>query len=342
MPCARPPRRSRVAAPLSVTLAVLLAACGGSSTSDGDAGQGTDDRPGPTRTVEHVLGTVEVPDDPQRIVSVSGTTDLEAMLALGVTPVAAAGDDADGGGFVWLPHLEEHLDGVQMLPSRREIDLEAVALIEPDLIVGLSGQIEEVYGQLSQIAPTYAVDQDGDWRQQTEEVATLLGAEEAADQVLAGYDDRVDALVQEYGDTLRGLTYTQGKSFAASEGQFVLYMDDKADAVLQRLGMNRPVEQEAAFVADESQLGVSLERVDLVDTDVLFLYYYPGREEREQLEALRSDPLWGGLDALEQDRVFEVRSEWWWLGGALGADRVLDDLETDILPTLADAEEDTR
>lgn len=186
------------------------------------------------------------------------------------------------------------------------------------------------------------MDQDGDWRQQTEEVATLLGAEEAADQVLAGYDDRVDALVQEYGDTLRGLTYTQGKSFAASEGQFVLYMDDKADAVLQRLGMNRPVEQEAAFVADESQLGVSLERVDLVDTDVLFLYYYPGREEREQLEALRSDPLWGGLDALEQDRVFEVRSEWWWLGGALGADRVLDDLETDILPTLADAEEDTR
>jgi iron complex transport system substrate-binding protein len=335
-------RGGRLAAVLAI--AVLTAACGAEPAADAEQSAQERSATGATRTVEHVLGTAEVPTDPQRIVSVSGTTDLEALLALGVTPVAAAGDDADGGGgFVWLAHMEPYLDGVQMLPSRREIDLEAVATTRPDLIIGLSGQIQEVYDQLSQIAPTYAVDSMGDWREQTREVAALLGEEEAAEQLFADYDARVAALVDEYGEEVEGLTYTQGKSFAAggADGEFYVYIDDKADEILQPLGMRRPDEQAAAFDSDATQLPISLEQVELVDTDVLFLYYYPGDEEREQLDALRSDPLWSSLDALESNRVFEVRSEWWWLGGALGMDRVLDDLENDILPALTAAVETT-
>src|SRR5215207_3363314 len=42
-----------------------------------------------TRTVTSSYGTALVPADPQRVVSVIGDIDFEAMLALGVVPVGA-------------------------------------------------------------------------------------------------------------------------------------------------------------------------------------------------------------------------------------------------------------
>ena len=88
-----------------------------------------------TRPITHALGTTRVPKVPQRLVALTGTLELEALLVLGVKPFAAAGDDREFGRTVWQPHLKEQMQGVEMLPSRRNVSLEKLAALQSVLIL---------------------------------------------------------------------------------------------------------------------------------------------------------------------------------------------------------------
>ena len=67
-------------------VAIFLAACGGQDGSDG-TGQATAGE-AQTRTVEHAMGTTEVPADVEDVV-VLDTGELDAVVSLGVIPVGA-------------------------------------------------------------------------------------------------------------------------------------------------------------------------------------------------------------------------------------------------------------
>ncbi|MEM6424501.1 MAG: hypothetical protein AAF728_04985, partial [Cyanobacteria bacterium P01_D01_bin.128] len=105
-----------------------------------------------THTITHALGTAQVPKTPQRIVALTGISELEALLVLGVKPLAAAGDDRHFGRTAWHSHLKDQMQGVEMLPSRRNINLEKISTLRPDLLIGTAVPIEAAYSQLSQIA----------------------------------------------------------------------------------------------------------------------------------------------------------------------------------------------
>jgi ABC-type Fe3+-hydroxamate transport system substrate-binding protein len=74
-------------------LLLLPAACGGQQ-------DGGDSPSGETRTVEHQLGTTEVPVNPQRIVALDSAIIPDGLLALDEKPVGAI--PSTGGG---VPHL---------------------------------------------------------------------------------------------------------------------------------------------------------------------------------------------------------------------------------------------
>lgn len=85
---------------LTLTLAAGPAACG--SVEDDDTG-GT--RPESSSSafpvsVKHKFGTTEIKAEPQRIVALGngGTDDIDALYALGVTPVAIAKDSFSSDG----------------------------------------------------------------------------------------------------------------------------------------------------------------------------------------------------------------------------------------------------
>jgi iron complex transport system substrate-binding protein len=287
-----------------------------------------------TITVRHEFGETEISKNPQRIVAVTGTSELEALLALEVLPVAAAGDDGDAGTTVWSSHLEPLLDGVEQLPSRRNVNLELVLAAQPDLIIGSASWLDEIYDDLSAIAPTVALDFSRPWQGTLRDVAILVNQVERGESVIAEYDARVEALVEQYRPEVEGITYSQIKSFI-SESEVQLYTSTNASPILDLLGMVQPDEQLEAAAADNGSTGISLERIDLFDTNVIFIFHYPGETEQAEIDALKANPLFASFDAVAEDRVFEVISSWWYLGGAIGAQVLLDDLEQTVLPALA-------
>ncbi len=65
--------------------------------------------------------------------------------------------------------------------------------------------------------------------------------------------------------------------------------------------------------------------------DVVFVTIY-GPEEDSTKEQITSDPLWQQLEAVQQDRVYEVPDDLWMLGiGYTAANGVLDDLMESLI-----------
>ncbi|UVY83937.1 iron-siderophore ABC transporter substrate-binding protein [Brachybacterium sp. NBEC-018] len=181
---------SRRALPLcaaALTTALLLAGCGGAADDAADAA-GTGSGAG-TRSVEHARGTSEVPADPQRVV-VLEPVELDTAVALGVTPVGAAVASNVAGIPAYLG-----VDGVEPVGTVPEPDLEAIAALKPDLILGTESRHSKLYDQLDAIAPTvYMASQADPWQENALLVGEALGQEEQAQALLDDHEQRCEEI----------------------------------------------------------------------------------------------------------------------------------------------------
>src|SRR5688572_19209776 len=107
--------------------------------------------------VEHAFGTTEVPAEPERIVTV-GLTEQDTVLALGFAPVGVTEWYGEQPFATW-PWAQDELGDAEpeVLSTADGLQLERIAALEPDLILGLNaGLDDQTYAQLSEIAPTVA------------------------------------------------------------------------------------------------------------------------------------------------------------------------------------------
>lgn len=102
-------------------------------------------------TWQHEQGTLTLNEPPQRIIALNWAA-TEALLLLGVTPAGIADRD---GYRVWVnePQLPT---GIANVGTRVAPSLEAIAELEPDLIV-TSAEMAPAANLLERIAPTYVV-----------------------------------------------------------------------------------------------------------------------------------------------------------------------------------------
>ncbi|WP_411892818.1 ABC transporter substrate-binding protein [Yoonia sp. SDW83-1] len=270
-------------------------------------------------TITHAMGETEVPDDPQRIVILTNEG-TEALLSLGITPVGAANSWL---GDPWYDHIAPLMEGVQPLGTENGINLELVAALEPDLILGNMQRHEEVYAQLSAIAPTVMSERlRGDWRVNYALYAEAVGMVEKGAEVLAEYDGQVAALSAALGDNLA--EEVSIIRFLASQIR-IYQLDSFSGVILSDLGFARPAIQNV----EEFALRVGRENIPDMDGDRIFHFTYDngnGEGDAATSEAL-ADPLWQNLSAVEAGRVHQVSDTVWnTAGGILAARLMLEDI----------------
>ncbi|SDD22221.1 iron complex transport system substrate-binding protein [Geodermatophilus telluris] len=283
------PRPSRLALPLAVlALTGGLTACGAEDDASASAA-GTSAAPGFPVSIENRFGTTEIPAEPQRVVTV-GFNDQDVVLALGVTPVGEREllGDYDAATRPWAQELlpAEEIPTV----GGAEIDVEAVAALEPDLIVGVYSFMDEtVYEQLSGIAPTLAqTDEYADgatpWQEQTLLTGRALGREKEAQQLVDDVEGRFAQAVEDnpgFAGSSLALDLT-----GVGSGHYLLGADDLRTQFFTDLG----------FAVPDASTDVSLERLDLLEADVLAVNGY----DRADADA---DTLLAALDVVTEDRT---------------------------------------
>ena len=139
-----------------------------------------------TTVVTDVKGEVEIPANPQRIVDLSGASDILALIGYDVIGTA----NSDGYDYTKFPtYLEDVLGNAQILgySMLAEMDVEAIIALNPDLIV-ISTVQEKMYDQLSKIAPVVMVEmKQVDCKEDFMYVATVFWKEEVATEWINDY-----------------------------------------------------------------------------------------------------------------------------------------------------------
>lgn len=191
-----------IAAPSIAALSVaalFLAGCSGEpaadaavSTTSGSTGDGG------TRVVATEQGDVTVPVDPQRIVVLNAAL-TGYLYALDVPVHGSIPVNTQATTFpdLWADQAAE--DGtVQVAWTDEGFDLEALAVEDPDLIIGggqgfPAVQAGQAYEQLSAIAPTVLVSSElTTWQEQLQYLAEdVLDVPDAEQELLQTYADRV-------------------------------------------------------------------------------------------------------------------------------------------------------
>lgn len=293
--------------------ALLLAGCGGG----GEGGEAS----GETRVARHALGETEVPVRPERLVVMDGEFTLDPVVALGLDPIGAARPDFTGD----IPgQIQSRIaSDLARIGAQAEPNLERIAELEPELILGRAIDIEGIYDRLSEISPTVGLDYEQTrWKEYLREVGDVLERSAEARRLLEEYEARAAEIGERLGDRLDEITVTVARAtdlglrYLTPEGSF-------PGTVLREVGLKTPHEQRVGEVG-EPFVEISREETPVLEAEYIFLTVDEGSGTPEGLE---SNPLWSRLEG----EKIRVEAGGWVFGNVLTAANILDDLEKHLL-----------
>lgn len=199
------------------------------------------------------------------------------------------------------------MEQLESVGNYSAVSLEKVLQLKPDLILAPS-ELENIYQELSHIAPTVVLDQSfpfPSWQEKLEELAYVLDKEEAGKQLINNYWQRVEKLKKSLGDRRHELKVSLANT--ASEYGIWSYGEmNAAGKILKDIGLQRPKSQRGDFYTET----LSMETLAALDGDVLFFVSWERGDDQKTLEKLKQNPLWAKLNVVQRDRVHLVGAHW--------------------------------
>lgn len=254
--------------------------------------------------ITHKFGETTIAEKPERIVLV-GLTEQDALLALGVVPVATREwwGERPGAIFEWAKDELGSAELPEVLPSA-EINFEQIASLNPDVIIGLyAGLTQEEYDTLSKIAPTVAQpaeypDWGIPWQELTRTVGLIVGESERAEELIAEVEAKFAAARQAHPEFAEK-TAIVVSSWGYPDSFWVYSSKDVRAQFLTELGFNSsPVFDE--MIGNEFGASISREQVDLLNEANVAVWFV----EQDEL----SDPLYQQLTISQEGRNVSINS----------------------------------
>ena len=291
---------------LALLLALGVTSCGTTAGDNDTEGGNSEDGTFPVE-IDSALGTAEIPEQPERVVTL-GQGSAETAIALGTVPVGVEsyewGSD-DTGHLPWIHEAVTEAD--EELPAQfageDDIDFEVIIELAPDVILApWSGITQEQYDILSDIAPTVAYPDlpwSTDWDQQIELVGQALGQPDQADELIEDIEEQFAEAAADnphFADLTFSYVYTDGPGTLG-----VFLPDEQRVAMVRELGLTvDPVVETFPETEGTDSALIGLENADaLADSDLLFTFY-SDEETRAEIE---DQELYAAIPAVERGSV---------------------------------------
>jgi iron complex transport system substrate-binding protein len=292
---------------LAVAVVLLAGGACGSDSGGGSPAPAPERQVAETRQFRHAFGTSTIPANPQRIVTTQDQNALLPLLELGVRPVGSAGlIDKQSGERRFRRTDGFDTSGIEFVGAYGDPNIEAVAALRPDLIVGPGNEKPEVAEKLAQVAPYVGVQIFG--RSLTAallDFGDLTGRADRARTLKAAYDARITEVKAALRSRHPGLTVTILITFEA--GTFVLQDCGQAmGTVAHDLDLGRPAAHHTTDrIACRANPTFSIERLAEHDADVVFVVDYSGDGGTVSQELI-AQPLWQQLQAAQRGQMHVI------------------------------------
>ncbi|MBM4765276.1 iron-siderophore ABC transporter substrate-binding protein [Bacillus sp. B15-48] len=312
-----------------LTFVMLLAGCGNQSSqeaSKSSESKGTEqteqeEATENAREITHAMGITKIEGTPERIVTLyQGASDAAAVF--GVKPVGAVES--------WLQqpiydYLKSDLEGVQNIGDETQPNLEEIAKLKPDLIIASKLRHEEIYDQLTAIAPTVAHETVFEFKGTVELMGKAMNQEEKANEILSAWNNRVADFQSKIKEKLgeQWPLHVSVLNFRADHAR--VYVTGFAGSILSELGFSGPKN-----LQDPSLDVVKFtdkESISDMNADVFYLFMEDDGAVKKTYDEWTNHPLWKNLDAVKANQVHTVDEIIWNMGGGIkAANLMLDDI----------------
>ena len=271
---------------------------------------------------------LEVPYDPQRI-AILDMPSLDILDRLGL------GDRVVGSATTTLEYLQAYVPGdtIANLGTIKEADLEAVMACEPDVIF-IGGRLSASYDALSEIAPVVFLSTDTQIgvvesvRNNATTIASIFGLEAQVDELMAGFDARIEALA----------AFAEGKNAIVglcTSGSFnILGSDGRCSIISVEVGFDNLGDGDVtATHGNES----SFELVVELDPDYMFVLDRDaaiGTDGAQLAKEIVENELVMDTDVYKDGHIVYLENPTVWYtaeGGITALDIMLNDLEGALL-----------
>ena len=239
---------------------------------------------------------------------VAGLREQDALLALGIVPVATSEWFGKHPGAVF-PWARDELGDAKVptvLSTDDGFEVERIAAQRPDLILAVySGMTKKEYATLSEIAPVVAlpkgkVDFGSTWQEETLISGRAVGRPERARELV----DETEQLIADAAAEHPEFEGQLAANITDYQGIFVYGPQDVRTNMLEQLGFTYPEALRKAF-PDDFGGQLSDERVDALDVGALVWFADGDRT----VEELKSAPVYSKLDVHTEGRDVFIRAD---------------------------------
>ena len=258
------------------------------------------------KTIVHDFGTTKLKKVPKRIVILDNLYG-EILNPLDITPVGATTGQADSQEFSTLFKKQYKDAKVVSVGWQGNPDLDKIAELKPDLIL-MTGEQEDLYEELSEIAPTvgYQINTDENWdyHETSLKVAEIFDKRDEMKKDL----DRVDAREAVFAENVKAKFGNQKLMFLrVTDNDIRYYAYGHFGYLYDTYHFNRA----ETFNPDDMFQVIDPDKLKDINPDLLIVQ----ADSQELLDnKLKNNPVWSSLKAVQNNKVIYADYSTYMLG----------------------------
>ncbi len=258
------------------------------------------------KTIVHDFGTTELKKAPKRIVILDNLYG-EILNPLDITPVGATTGQADSQEFSTLFKKQYKDAKVVSVGWQGSPDLDKIAELKPDLIL-MTGEQEDLYEELSEIAPTvgYQINTDENWdyHETSLKVAEIFDKRDEMKKDL----DRVDAREAVFAENVKAKFGNQKLMYLrVTDNDIRYYAYGHFGYLYDTYHFNRA----ETFNPDDMFQVINPDKLKDINPDLLIVQ----ADSQELLDnKLKNNPVWSSLKAVQNNKVIYADYSTYMLG----------------------------
>ena len=258
------------------------------------------------KTIVHDFGTTELKKAPKRIVILDNLYG-EILDPLDITPVGATTGQADSQEFSTLFKKQYKDAKVVSVGWQGNPDLDKIAELKPDLIL-MTGEQEDLYDELSEIAPTvgYQINTDENWdyHETSLKVAEIFDKRDEMKKDL----DRLDAREAVFAENVKAKFGNQKLMYLrVTDNDIRYYAYGHFGYLYDTYHFNRA----QTFNPDDMLQVIDPDKLKDINPDLLIVQ----ADSQELLDnKLKNTPVWTSLKAVQNNKVIYADYSTYMLG----------------------------
>lgn len=258
------------------------------------------------KTIVHDFGTTELKKAPKRIVILDNLYG-EILDPLDITPVGATTGQADSQEFSTLFKKQYKDAKVVSVGWQGSPDLDKIAELKPDLIL-MTGEQEDLYEELSEIAPTvgYQINTDENWdyHETSLKVAEIFDKRDEMKKDL----DRLDAREAVFAENVKAKFGNQKLMYLrVTDNDIRYYAYGHFGYLYDTYHFNRA----ETFNPDDMFQVIDPDKLKDINPDLLIVQ----ADSQELLDnKLKNSPVWTSLKAVQNNKVIYADYSTYMLG----------------------------